>query len=62
MECLGDALLVPFVEQLEDSKKLMLFGLTGYCMEDFLKFLFPSDEKEHVTIYKGLFNKGVDQS
>ncbi|MGZ3751907.1 MAG: hypothetical protein ACXVJD_03110 [Mucilaginibacter sp.] len=62
MECLGDVLLEPFADQLEESRKLMLFGLTGYCMEDFLRFLFPGGEKEHVARYKVLLNKVMDQS
>ena len=62
MECLGDVLLGPFVDQLTESRKLMLFGLTGYCMEDFLRFLFPSGEKEHVARYNALLNKEKNQS
>jgi hypothetical protein len=52
MEHYGSVIGNLYIEQKQRKQPFDLFGLTGYCMQGFMEFLYPSNEKEHLSRYK----------
>ncbi|HZY36693.1 MAG TPA: hypothetical protein VFE53_08605 [Mucilaginibacter sp.] len=57
MELLGNVLMELYYNKMVEKKQFHIFGLTGYCMEDFMRFLFPKNNKDYLDYYKSLMLK-----